>query len=300
MCVTATAPVRSPMVSAIRSLPYRAVIRSTSTTIRLDLLPNRRVTRPWLYPALVPMSARVDLVAALGDELGARIEQPTCGQRRTLLLAILFVAASGLPEGARVVEIGSYHGRSAIVLALGLGGRGQVVAIDPHAGNDRGPQEIEGERSEGQADHERFNANLARAGVEDAVRHVRLPSQEALDEVEGEVDLLYVDGAHRFRPALDDLQRWGARVRPGGLMLVHDSFSSIGVTLATFRSLGLSGSFRYEGRAASLARYRREELGLADRLRNAGRLLAQLPWFGRNVLIKVAAVLRLRDAEWPY
>jgi hypothetical protein len=212
----------------------------------------------------------------------------------------LFESAQGLPDGAVAVEIGSYQGRSTIVLASALAGRGSLVAIDPHAGNDRGPQEIEGERAEGQADHERFVANLDRAGVGGSVRHVRLPSQEALAEVGTEVDLLYVDGAHRFGPARADLERWGERVRPGGLMLVHDSFSSIGVTLATFWSLAFGGRFRYEGRTASLARYRRVSLGAGERVRNAGRLLAQLPWFVRNVVVKVAVVLRLRNAEWPY
>ncbi len=212
----------------------------------------------------------------------------------------LFRAASSLGEGALAVEIGSFHGRSTIVLARGLDGRGRLVAIDPHAGGDRGPQEIEAEQARGQADNERFNANLERAGVADAVTHVRLPSQDALREVQGELDLLYVDGAHRFGPARDDIERWGARVRPGGVMLVHDSFSSIGVTLALLRSVTFAGRFRYEGRTRSLARYRREDLRGAERARNGLRQLAQLPWFARNVLLKVLVTLRLRDAEWPY
>ena len=107
-----------------------------------------------------------------------------------------------------------------------------MIAIDPHAGNDRGPQQIEGTATEGELDNAAFRANLERAGVAERVRHVRLPSQDALAELPGEVDLLYVDGAHRYGPARDDLARWGARVRPGGRMLVHDAFSSIGVTLA--------------------------------------------------------------------
>jgi hypothetical protein len=155
-------------------------------------------------------------------------------------------------------------------------------------------------------------ANLQRAGVADAVRHVRQPSQDALDAVEGPIDLLYVDGAHRFAPARDDIARWGARVRPGGRMLVHDSFSSIGVTLALMRLLLLGGSFVYAGRERSLAEYRRvgAPLSLGERARNAARQLAELPWFARNVLIKVAIVLRapaglLRllghsSRDWPY
>jgi hypothetical protein len=220
-------------------------------------------------------------------------------------------AAAVVPPG-RIVEIGSFRGRSTIVLGRAAADGVEVVAIDPHAGNDRGPQEIHGSVDEGEADHQAFMANLARAGVADAVRHVRLPSQDALGAVAGDIDLLYVDGAHRLGPATDDIARWGARVRPGGRMLVHDSFSSIGVTLALMRLLLLGGGFVYAGRERSLAEYRRvgRPLSLGERLRNAGRQLAELPWFARNVLIKVAIVLRapggvLRllghdSRDWPY
>jgi hypothetical protein len=222
----------------------------------------------------------------------------------------LFERAAAVPPEGRIVEIGSYRGRSAIVLANAASGA-EVVAIDPHAGNDRGPQEIHGSASEGEADNRAFRENLERAGVAGAVRHVRLPSQDALGSVDGPIDLLYVDGAHRLGPATDDIRRWGARVRPGGTLLVHDSFSSIGVTLALLRLLALGGEFLYVGRERSLAEYRRvaTTLAPAERLRNAVRQLAQLPWFARNVLIKVAIVLRARPLlrllghdsyDWPY
>ena len=186
-----------------------------------------------------------------------------------------------MPHGGRIVEIGCYRGRSAIVLARAAGGEVEVVAIDPHAGNDRGPQEIHGSQDEGEADNQAFIANLERAGVATAVQHVRRPSQDALDAVDGDLDLLYVDGAHRYKPASADIERWGRRVRPGGSMLVHDSFSSIGVTLALMRLMLLSKQFRYVGRARSMAEYRRVDAPLraSERLANAGRQLAELPWF---------------------
>ena len=127
--------------------------------------------------------------------------------------------------------------------------------------------------------------------------------------VAGAIDVVYVDGAHRFRPARDDIVRWGERVRDGGTMLVHDSFSSIGVTLATLTSITLGAHWRYVGRTSSLAEYRREPLGLGARVSNAARQLAQLPWFARNVVVKVALLTRVyplarllghRGRDWPY
>ena len=191
---------------------------------------------------------------------------------------VLWDRAAALEAPATVVEIGSYRGRSAIVLGRAAADGVAVVAIDPHAGNDRGPQQIHGSAGEGQADHEAFMANLERAGVGERVRHVRRPSQDALDAVEGPVDLLYVDGAHRYRPARDDIERWGARVRPGGTLLIHDSFSSVGVTLAIARLLMTGERFRYRGRTGSLAEYRAEPpADLRERVRDAGRQLLELP-----------------------
>ena len=89
----------------------------------------------------------------------------------------------------------------------------------------------------GDADHDAFHANLAAAGVADRVRHVRKFSADAHGDVPGRSSLLYVDGAHRFGPARADLAGWGGRVAPGGTMLVHDAFSSIGVTLALLRDV---------------------------------------------------------------
>jgi Methyltransferase domain len=201
-------------------------------------------------------------------------------------------AARGL-----VVEIGSFRGRSTIVLASAADA---VVAIDPHAGSDRGPQEIAPDADRGEQDHETFRANLARAGVAERVRHVRRPSGDAHGDVDDPIALLYVDGAHRYGPARADLAGWGRRVVPGGAMLVHDAFSSIGVTLALLTECVFSGRWRYAGRTGSLAEYERAPVHGRARASNVLRQLAQLPWFARNVAIKLLIVARLRGGPWPY
>jgi hypothetical protein len=81
------------------------------------------------------------------------------------------------------------------------------------------------------------------------------------------------------------------------------------VTLAILRELLLGGRFRYVGRSRSLAEYRAEQLGWGARIRNAGCQVAQLPWFARNVALKVVLTAGLGKVlrrlgrpvpDWPY
>jgi hypothetical protein len=68
----------------------------------------------------------------------------------------------------------------------------------------------------------------------------------------------------------------------------------VGVTLAILRELTFGFQFRYVGRVGSLTEYRRELVARRIRVRNALRQLAELPWFFRNLVVKVLLIARLR------
>jgi predicted O-methyltransferase YrrM len=226
------------------------------------------------------------------------------GQARRLWEAATRVRAPG-----RIVEIGSFRGRSTIILRGAAEEGVEVVAIDPHGGGDRGPQEISPDAQRGDEDYRAFHANLERAGVDHDVRHVRRMSDDALGEVQGPIDLLYVDGAHRYAPARADIESWGALVPQGGGMLVHDAYNAIGVMLAQLRLLFGSSEYRYVGRSGSLAEYRRERLTGVARVRNALHQAGGIPYFVRNGFIEVAIVAKQPrlarlfghdTGHWPY
>ena len=190
---------------------------------------------------------------------------------------VLHDAVVALPPGSTVVEIGSHQGRSTLALALARPDV-TVVAVDPFAA---------GGMFGGPATRAVFEANLDRAGVRGRVEHVAEPSGRVQPRWRRPVDLVFVDGKHDALSTITDL-RWADRLPPGGRVLVHDSFGSVGVTLALLLRVVPSRRLRYIGRVGSLATFERARPSASDRWA----VLHQLPWFLRNLLVK--GLLRLR------
>ena len=190
---------------------------------------------------------------------------------------LLWEQALAVPADGLIVEIGSHQGRSTVVLASG---RARVVAIDPFVG---------GAMFGGLATRELFVANLAAAGVSGRVELRQDRSTALRPSWSSAVDFLYIDGKHDYWTVSDDL-RWTSFLPDGGRVAIHDAFSSIGVTLALLRHVLFSRRLRYLSRVGSLALFSVSPPSRADRLRMA----AQLPWWLRNVGIKILLRLRLR------
>jgi predicted O-methyltransferase YrrM len=199
---------------------------------------------------------------------------------------MLWDAVCRLGPGATVVEIGSHQGRSTIILghaARTVGAR--VVAVDAF---------VDGKLFGGAATRDRFEANIRVAGLTDIVELVVGYSTVLRQSWTRPFDLLYIDGKHDYWTYADDL-RWSAHLPDGGEILVHDCFSSIGVTAGTLVKVLAGSRYTYLDRSRSLARFAVRRPGLADRWR----VVAQLPWFVGNVCLKVLLRLRLRRvARW--
>lgn len=195
---------------------------------------------------------------------------------------VLWDEAAAVPAGGRVVEIGSHLGRSACVLASALPTGARLSAVDPFGADWR----------YGLPDTRvRCEQNLRAAGVRDRVDLVVATSREAFAaHPRGEqVDLVYVDGKHDALSLVLDV-RWARHLPEGGVLLVHDAFSSLGVTTGLLLRVLGSRRLRYVDRTGSLARFVVARPTAADR----ARMLAQLGWFARNLVVKVLLRLRLR------
>ncbi len=194
---------------------------------------------------------------------------------------LLWDEAVALGPRSTIVEIGSHQGRSTVVLAAAVAASGStVVAVDPF---------VDGRLFGGLATKDVFEANLDRAGVADTVTLLPEYSTRARRGWTASIDGLYIDGKHDYWTVSDDL-RWADHLPAGAPVLVHDCYSSIGVTLGVLAHVLPSRRLRYERRAGSLALFRVGSPTRADRLR----ILAQLPWWLRNVGLKILLRLRLR------
>lgn len=215
--------------------------------------------------------ATFDAAFAVVDRIGGWL---TRAQAQALHRAVL-----DLPAGSTVVEVGSHQGRSTITLALARADV-RVMAIDPF---------VDGWKFGGIATRAVFERNLLDAAVADRVTLLTRPSADVRRTWSSPVELVYIDGKHDAWSAAQDL-RWRQFLPPHGRIFVHDAFSSIGVTLAVLWRVLPSRQLRYVGRVGSLAEFSRQR----PRWRDRWALMAQLPWWVRNVGIKVLLRLRLR------
>src|SRR5262245_17640635 len=193
----------------------------------------------------------------------------------------LWTAVLRLGPAARVLEIGSHQGRSTVV--LGSAARrmnAKVIAIDAF---------VEGRLFGGASTRAKFEANIARAGLTEVVELMVGYSTRLRPTWREPIDLLYIDGKHDYWTFTDDL-RWSAHLPPGGEILVHDCFTSIGVTCGVLAKVLPACLYVYLDRVGSLARFRLQQPACADRMRIVG----ELPWFVGNVGIKMLIWLRLR------
>ena len=124
---------------------------------------------------------------------------------------LLFEQAQKCPRDAKIVEIGSYKGKSTICLANGsrAGNGARVVSIDPFM----------------QAPYEVFTQNLKKAGVEDQVDSIVKTSNEAVRTWKDPIGLLFIDGNHEYSFVKDDFRNWEPYLIDGGVIALHYSTS---------------------------------------------------------------------------
>jgi len=192
----------------------------------------------------------------------------------------LFVAAGTVRPGYAAVEIGSHHGKSAILIAGNLPEGVSLTAVDP----------FDDPRWGGGTDSlDAFRRNIAAADLGERIELFRGLSEDASRSWKGPlVSFLWVDGAHDLESTLKDFDGWMPHMAPGGLIYVHDAFSAVGTTRAIFQRFWGSRTIEYLGCERTLAQFRVRRLSPLGQLSSGLRMLPRLVFFTRMIAIKVS------------
>ena len=233
-------------------------------------------------PSVKELHMADDPPSQLRGRVGRRVDHPGMADRGAGRAAVRD-AAGDLPSEPLLLEIGSHQGRSTVVLAPL-----RVRAGRP--GRRRRPVRRRPALRRRARPATKFEQNLARAGLTDTVELLPEYSTRARPTWTRDIDYLYIDGKHDYWTLTRRPASGPSTCPPGAPILVHDCYSSIGVTL------GVLATCCPRARCATSAGPGRWPCsGSARRPRPTGvRILREVPWWLRNVAIKVLLRLRLR------
>jgi Methyltransferase domain len=148
-------------------------------------------------------------------------------------LAFLHEIASSRGSGARVVEIGSWKGRSTVAICEGLRD-GELYAVDTFAGDSAICPEVDLDpQTERDRIYEEFRANVAMFPFVTIMRNDSVTASGFFTD--GSLDWIFIDGDHSFPQVRRDIRAWWPKLKVGGLLSGHD-WGHVGVSrgLLTF------------------------------------------------------------------
>ncbi|KOU53469.1 class I SAM-dependent methyltransferase [Streptomyces sp. NPDC054949] len=150
------------------------------------------------------------------------------GEGLALHAAATRAAALGLP----LLEVGTYCGRSTILLADAAREAGvSAITVDHHRGSE--------EQQPGWEYHDptvvdpeiglmdtlpTFRRTLHRAGLEDHVIAIVGRSPQVAAAWSGPLGLVFIDGGHTDEHASGDYEGWAPHLAVGGTLVIHDVF----------------------------------------------------------------------------
>jgi MMP 1-O-methyltransferase len=199
----------------------------------------------------------------------------------------LGMMAACTPGNGAIVEIGSFKGKSTVMLAKVSQhyGLGPIVSIDPHNFNSA---ELEEHRTSSDAStFPDFLKNVQAAGVAEFVDARRAFSGDVSPGWNTPLRLLWIDGDHTYQGAKRDFDGFSRHLVPQGVVAFHDALHAFPGPIRVFVEDVLRSSvFGPAGFVHSLAwsQFRPEDGALfKDQRASLERLAARLiPFVGDN------------------
>jgi predicted O-methyltransferase YrrM len=132
------------------------------------------------------------------------------------------------------VEIGSYCGKSACYIGQACKeNKTKLFTIDHHRGSE------EQQFGEEYFDPDEYDytkkrvdtlpslkKNLESHDLIESINIVVGHSKQIANEIQGNLDLVFIDGSHTFESARNDYATWKDKIRAGGILAIHDIYDS--------------------------------------------------------------------------
>lgn len=155
-----------------------------------------------------------------------RLSRPVDGWLSPAEEAVLFRLARVVPREQCIVELGSWLGRSAIMLGGGSqsGNRVGVYCVDHFQAQGLAKPVLEQRAPDLAGDYlGQFQANVNGAGLEQIIHAVRNGSAEAGENWTGPpVGLIFIDADHSYAAVRGDWQNWHRHMATQGITAFHD------------------------------------------------------------------------------
>lgn len=139
----------------------------------------------------------------------------------------LKVHARAVPRAGLAVEVGSWRGRSTLVLAKYLSPLSTLYAVDTWAGTPDDPEQHESLYAGAGDVYADFRRNLAGPIRSERLIPLRMTSLEGAAELgrrhgRRSLDLVFIDADHRYEAVHADILAYLPLVKPGGMIAGHD------------------------------------------------------------------------------
>jgi MMP 1-O-methyltransferase len=143
-------------------------------------------------------------------------------------LITLAKISQDLPHNAKIVEIGSFLGRSSVIMSGSrkIKGSGILHCIDPFdaSGEEHSVQIYKDiEQKSVLTLRSRFDRHMSQCGLDDWVKvHIGTAESVAVDWTEA-IDMLFLDGDQSPAGVRSAYDLWSPFLKPGGVIAIHNS-----------------------------------------------------------------------------
>jgi len=167
-------------------------------------------------------------------------------ESRFLALLAIFPVAAG-----EILEIGSFKGKSTVILAKGasLSNSAKIIAVDPLTSPSITDPDLKGQQSI----FKEFHANLRDAGVEGYVEFHQKYSFELAQEWNRKIRFLWIDGNHTYSGTKKDFDMFSKFLSDGAIIALHDVLNPFDGPIRVFmEDILLSDKFGVVGFCGSI------------------------------------------------